>query len=85
MARNRSEQEPTIESISDALMHVLRSDALGVKTPRDGLYQALSDADKKVYLEMDTEITNRWDRDFRRYRRNKLAQEELRKCHAIKV
>ena len=76
MARNKSETEPTIEGASEALMHVLRMDAMGVKTPDDELYEALNLADKQFYTQMDISVINTWAPKFKAWRKANPAQEE---------
>ena len=81
VARNKSEAEPTIEGASDALMHVLRMVTLrmddpDIKMPGDALYDALIPADKYFYTDIDIGVINDWAKDFKAWRKAKLALEE---------
>lgn len=79
MPRNKSETEPTIKGASDALMHVLRMDALRLdeadaKYSGDDLYESLPPADKYFYTEIDVGVINDWAKEFKAWRKAKLAQ-----------
>lgn len=76
MPRNKSEQEPTIEGASDALMLVLRTDAVRATPADDGLYEALSREDKEYYAGLHTHTIDDWARELRVWREAKLAKKE---------
>jgi len=77
MARNKSEAEPTIEGASDALMHVLRTDATRDTPGDDGFYLALTQKDKEFYAALGTGDIDNWAQSYSRWLKTKDAQTEI--------
>ncbi len=76
MARNTSEQEPTVDGISDELLEVIRTDARVGEWGSDdghGKFADLSDANQKAYQYWDHDEKEVFFRAYKAWLESKLS------------